>query len=154
MLPPGIPEDRRQEILKTFADILAIPLAEKYNNYMPAFETEGVEDDDPLYYHAAMDYRVPVFEGSEDIAHVRLNIDQNTDDDHNYNLFIDIETPSGTEGYHMHLLKNLEHDCFHWANLYIGYTSNGDMYADLMEYAYMRLYPDCPVDRCSPCDDV
>ena len=140
-------EDYKMAITKTFTTILTLPLTDTYDNYLPVFETKGEEDDDPLYYHAAADYRVHVFEGSKDVVHVRLNIDKNTDYDHNYNLFIDIETSTGTEEYHVHLMKVLNTGLFTWATLYI-IESSDNKYTDFVTDAYMSIYPGCPVEEC------
>ena len=144
-MPPGVPidiariifskvvktrnEDRRLAILKTFTDAFSLPATE-----------------------TSAEYHTPVFEHAKDVAHIRMNATELTDIDayrsRNYIVFIDIETPTGTEEYCMHLIKYLNADDLTGASLTIMESlDNQNKYTDLMGDAFRAVYPEGLVDK-------
>lgn len=122
-------EDRRLAILKTFTNAFALPAAE-----------------------VSTEYHLPVFEHAKDIAHIRMNATELTDIDayrsRNYTVFIDIETPTGTEEYCMHLIKYLNADDLTGASLTIMESlDNHNKYTGLMGDAFRAVYPEGLVDK-------
>jgi hypothetical protein len=126
-------EDRKLAILKTFTNAFGLP------------ET-GM----------STEYSVPVFEGSKDIARVRMNATELTDIDAyrslNYTVFIDIETSTGTEGYYLSLIKYLNADDLTGSSLTIMESlETRNKYTDLVTDAFRSLYNDGLVDKYFVC---
>ncbi|AGE55502.1 hypothetical protein ATCVMN08101_016L [Acanthocystis turfacea Chlorella virus MN0810.1] len=126
-------EDRKLAILKTFTNAFALQ------------ENE-----------ASTEYSVPVFEGSKDIARVRMNATELTDIDAyrtlNYTVFIDIDTATGTEGYYLSLSKYLNASDMTYASLTIMESLDAhNKYTGLVTDAFRSIYHDGLVDKYFVC---
>ncbi|AGE53723.1 hypothetical protein ATCVGM07011_998R [Acanthocystis turfacea Chlorella virus GM0701.1] len=114
-------EDRTLDILTTFTNAFCLPKT----------ETDA-------------EYRVPVFDGSKDVARVSLLYDGEFSKigAHRYSVFIDIDMPAGQEEYRMHL-NEYEDDGPPEVSLQIvtGWNT-ADKYTDLITDAFQSVYPD------------
>ncbi|AGE59948.1 hypothetical protein ATCVTN60342_1022R [Acanthocystis turfacea Chlorella virus TN603.4.2] len=114
-------EDRTLEILTTFTNAFCLPKT----------ETDA-------------EYRVPVFDGSKDVARVSLLYDGEFSKigAHRYSVFIDIDTPAGQEEYRMYM-NEYEDDGPPEVSLQIvtGWNT-ADKYTNLITDAFQSVYPD------------
>ena len=114
-------EDRTLDILTTFTNAFCLPKT----------ETDA-------------EYRVPVFDGSKDVARVSLLYDGEFSKigAHRYSVFIDIDTPAGQEEYRMHLN---EYDDGYDPEVSLQVVKNWwgkSKYEDLVADAFQSVYPD------------
>ncbi|AGE57855.1 hypothetical protein ATCVNTS1_1060R [Acanthocystis turfacea Chlorella virus NTS-1] len=114
-------EDRTLDILTTFTNAFCLPKT----------ETDA-------------EYRVPVFDGSKDVARVSLLYDGEFSKigAHRYSVFIDIDTPVGQEEYRMHLNEYEDDGPLEVSLQIVTGWNTADKYTNIITDAFQSVYPD------------
>jgi hypothetical protein len=113
-------EDRTLDILTTFTNAFSLPATE-----------------------LDVEYRIPVFEGSKDIARVSLLYDGAfaRSGAHRYSVYIDIDTPNGQEEYRMFLNEYDDGDDPEVSLQVVKNFMSVNKYTGLVADAFLSVYP-------------